>query len=261
MIGNNYIHEIAKDHFEMIDDIAYFVSEKELDYNIEYANELVTGCWIEKNWNKHLNLMDEYIKRIAKRIAEKGGTIVEIGTGPGGGFMPFVLDENINASIIISDLCPTVVKEWKRFFEKEINPKNIKYAVLNTCYMPFKDETIDVVSGNGGFGNIEGDKIKALKEIYRILKQGGMYVIGDIYITKEYIEKIPVNAYNILNERFPDIFIDYYKESIDVGFKKIENITGKTWSNKNDESTLASLCRELGIYLEFSTYTRYCYKD
>ena len=29
----------------------------------------------------------------------------------------------------------------------------------------------------------------------------------------------------------------------------------------NDESVLASLCRELGIYLEFSTYIHYCYNN
>jgi hypothetical protein len=57
------------------------------------------------------------------------------------------------------------------------------------------------------------------------------------------------------------MFMDYYQESIDIGFTKIENNIGKTWNNKNDESVLASLCRELRIYLEFSTYTRCCYKD
>jgi hypothetical protein len=56
------------------------------------------------------------------------------------------------------------------------------------------------------------------------------------------------------------MFMDYYQESIDIGFTKIENTIGRTWNNKNDESVLASLCRELGVNLEFSTYTRYCYK-
>jgi ubiquinone/menaquinone biosynthesis C-methylase UbiE len=198
---------------------------------------------------------------LAQRITAMGGLILELGTGPGGGFMSFVLDNDINADIIISDLSPTVLKEWKRLFDKNLKPANIKYAALNTCDIPFKDESINVVSGYGAFGSIEGDKIKALKEIYRVLIHGGMYVAGDICIDKEYAKTIPIKAYNVLMARFPDILMDYYQESIDAGFTKIENNIGRTWNNKNDESVLASLCRELGIYLEFSTYTRYCYKE
>jgi len=251
---------IANRPFGIIDNIAYFVSEKEPDSNIEWADGLISGNWVEKNWNEHFNLKNDIRVNVAKKISEKGGDILEIGTGPGGGFVTFVLDNDINANIIISDLSPTVVKEWKLFFDKKIKPANVKYAVLDTCDIPFKDETINIVSGYGGFGNIEGNKIKALKEIYRVLKNSGVYIIGDICVNNEYAKTIPVEAYNILKQKFPDIFIDYYQESLDVGFSKIENIIGKTWNNKNDESVLASLCRELGIYLEFSTYIRYCYK-
>lgn len=252
---------IANRSYKMIDGIAYFVSEKEPDDNIEWADGLVSGNWIEKNWNEHFNLKIDSRVNIAKRISVIGGTILEIGAGPGGGIMSFILDVNFNSDIIISDLSPTVVREWKCFLDKEVKPKNIKYAVLNTCDIPFKDNTINIVSAYGGFGNIEGDKNKALKEIYRVLKNGGIYVTGDICITKDFAKTIPDKAFNVISERFPEVFIDYYQESLDVGFTKIENIIGKTWTNENDESVLASLCREMGIHLEFSTYIRYCYKE
>jgi ubiquinone/menaquinone biosynthesis C-methylase UbiE len=198
---------------------------------------------------------------VAKRILSMGGPILETGAGSGGGFMPYIFDEDINADLIISDLCPTVVKEWKKLFDKDIKPLNVKYAALNTCDIPFKDGTINVVSGNGDFGYIVGDKRKALNEIYRVTKHGGMYVTSDICITKEYVKDIPDKAYNVLQKQFPDIFVDFYQESIDAGFSKIENILGNSWSNENDDNDLASLCREMGIHLVFSTYLRYCYKD
>jgi ubiquinone/menaquinone biosynthesis C-methylase UbiE len=254
-------NEIANKSFELIDGIAYFVPEKELDYNVKYSEAIISGNCMEKNWKEHFKHKSEDILNVAKRISSMGGLILEIGTGPGGGFMPYVLDEDVNADLIISDLCPTVVKEWKKLFDKSIKPANIKYAALNTCDLPFKDGTINVVSGNGGFGNIEGDKRKALNEIYRVIKHGGIYVTGDICITNEYVKNIPEKAYNVLKERFPDIFIDFYQETFDAGFSKIENEIGNSWSNENDDSDLASLCRELGIYLVFSTYLRYCYKE
>ncbi|MDR0553627.1 MAG: methyltransferase domain-containing protein, partial [Treponema sp.] len=165
-----------------------------------------------------------------------------------------------NAGIIITDLCPTVVKEWKKFLDKNNNIKNIKYAALNICDIPFKDETCDIISGYGAFINIEGDKFKALKEIYRVIKHGGMFVTDHIYVTKEYVETLPVVAYKTLRERFPSIFMDFYQETLEAGFKEIEETAAGEWSNENDESTLASLCRELGIHLVFSTFFRYCHK-
>jgi len=167
----------------------------------------------------------------------------------------------INADLIISDLCPTVVKEWKKLFDKSIKPINMKYAVLNTCDIPFKDGTINVVSGNGDFGYIVGDKRKALSEIYRVTKHGGMYVTSDVFVTKEFEKNIPGKAYHVLKKQFPDIFVDFYQESINAGFSKIENILENSWSNENDNNTIASLCREMEMHLVFSTYLRYCYKD
>lgn len=255
--------KIANKSFEMRNNIAYFVPEKELEYNLEWAKGLIDGNWVEVNWKRHLSIdiENERIKSIvAKKIISFGGLVMEIGTGPGGGFMPYVLDEDINSKIIISDLSPTVVKEWKRFFDKEIKPKNIYFTALNHCDIPFKDETINVVSSNGGFGNTEGDKYKAIKEIYRIILPGGMFVNGDVWVNPEYAKTMPPKALEIIKEKHPTIFCDFEQECYDVGFKKIETIEGKNWSNKEDESDLATLCRELNTYIVFSTYVRYCYK-
>lgn len=43
---------------------------------------------------------------IGKKIVDHGGLILEIGAGPGGGFMPYVLKANPDAAVIISDLSP-----------------------------------------------------------------------------------------------------------------------------------------------------------
>ena len=254
------INTIANKSFEMINGIAYFVPEKELDYNIEWAKGLVEDKFIEYQWNRRLELKNDTIKNTTKKIASTEGLILEICAGPGGGFMPHILDENINANIIVNDLSPTIVKEWKKTLDKKCNVKNIHYAAFDVCDIPFNDETIDVISGYGGFVNIEGDKIKALKEIYRVIKHGGMFVTDHIFVTNEYSKKLPKKEYNILMERFPTIFMDFYSETLDVGFENIENVFIGEWSNENDESTLASLCRELRINIVFSTYIRYCYK-
>jgi cyclopropane fatty-acyl-phospholipid synthase-like methyltransferase len=101
-----------------MDDIAYFVSKEERDYNTEWAKTIVDGGWIKKNWGRHKSDLAAY-KAIAKKITGHGGLILEIGTGPGGGYMPATLLEDFDANVIISDLSPTVVREWKKLFDRE----------------------------------------------------------------------------------------------------------------------------------------------
>jgi ubiquinone/menaquinone biosynthesis C-methylase UbiE len=223
------------------------------------GEKIVEGNWIKKNWDWHKNNVAARID-IAKRILSHGGLILEIGTGPGGGYMPSIFLENKNANIIISDLSPTVVREWKNLFKKELFPPNVQYAALDNCDLPFENNSIDVISAGGGFGNIEGNKFKALREIYRVLKPGGLYISGDGYVTQENLKSFSNHIQKILLEKRPDIFEDFYDATVTAGFKTIDNTISFGWSTKNDESAVADLARELGIDIIFSGYLRYCVK-
>lgn len=64
---------------------------------------------------------------VGKQIASCDGIILEIGAGPSGGYMPYILKVNSDAAIIISDLSPTVVREWKSLLDKSLDsPNNCK---------------------------------------------------------------------------------------------------------------------------------------
>ena len=255
------IKNIVNKPFTINDNIFYFVSEEDRYPDSDFVKGLKEDGWIEQNWDKHIKYPYAHGVLAAKRINEKGGLILEIGAGPGGGLFPYILNENLNSNIIISDIVPTVLREWKKFLAKTVDTPNIKYVAMDNCDMPFNDCVIDVVSSLGGFGNTEGDKYKALSEIYRILKHGGMYVSDEIFVDKEHANTLSPEALKTIKEQFPDVFTDFYQESIEAGFSRIENIEGKKWSNEDDQSGLADLCRELGVYLVFCSYLRFCYKD
>lgn len=240
--------------------IAYFVPEQERDYNIEWENEIRNGNWIKQNW-ENSRVADPFMDKVGEEIASCNGIILEIGVGPGGGYMPYILKADSDATIIISDLSPTVVSEWKALLDKTIDSPNLYYAVFDFCNMPFKDNSIDIISDGGGIGNCEGDKAKALKEAYRVLKPGGKLITSTGFVTKETLAALPEKAKSVLLEKRPDVFEDLYEDTVLAGFSKIDSIISGCWYTDEDESTIADLARSLGVNLKFTSYIRYCTKE
>lgn len=255
----NLIAKLANRPFET-DEITCFVPKAERDYNAEWAKNIVSEKWVSRNWNDQKNRNNEIYNDVAKRIVDHGGLILETGAGPGGGFMPSILKNNPDAAIIINDLSPTVVREWKRFLDRELDSPNLYYAAFDFCDIPFCDNCIDVVSDGGGIGNAEGSKGKALKEAYRVLKPGGMLVTSTGFVTKETLAALPEKVQNVLIQKRPDVFEDLYEKTVLAGFKKIDSIICGGWDTDDDQSTIADLARSLGVNLKFTSYIRYCVK-
>jgi hypothetical protein len=141
--------------------------------------------------------------------------------------------------------------------------KNASSMAFNMCEMPFKSNSIDVVSSRQAIINIEagtGNHIYALQEAYRVLRINGCLVLCEIMLTTDTISKLTIDQFKLIKEHSPSIFINLANECKNVGFKNIMETVVGAWSNENDESGLADLCRRLGVVLEFEEYLLFCEK-
>lgn len=247
-----------------MEDIALFDSCAEVYPS--WAEEMVRENWFARNWADAKSPYRRVEREAGQRISEAGGIILELGVGPGGGFVPYILQADPGASIIISDLSPTVVREWKKLLDRELDSPNLSYAAFDYCHIPFRDCCIDVVSDRGGIANVInakgelGDKGAALKEAYRVLKPGGMLVTDSGFVTEETLAQLPEHAQKVFLKERPDIFQDLYAQTVLAGFQEIDSVCCGHWYTDDDDSGVADLARSLGVNLKFTGFMRYCRK-
>jgi len=114
-------------------------------------------------------------KQIKEDFSINKGICVEVGTGPG--YLSIELAKITNLEIHALDIDPSAVKIAKRNIKTAHLSEKIKTIQGDVHQMPFSTNFADLIISRGSFIFWE-DKVKALKEIYRILKPGGVAFVG-----------------------------------------------------------------------------------
>lgn len=238
-------------------DIAFYIPDKE--YAPEWAQRMEDQNWVMENWESYKP--NPIVSREVKELAMTEGLILEIGVGPGGGYVPEFLRYNPSARIILSDLSPTVLREWKHFLEGTLGYTHLLYAALNHRHLPFVDGSISVVSDGGGLNNtILGTRQEAVKEIYRVLETGGKLITGLAYISKAEEETLPRELRDRLKDEMPWVFETLYDELTAAGFQQIRTYVTGGWDTTDDESELADLARYYHTNIHLTASLRICTK-
>ncbi|RDU24255.1 class I SAM-dependent methyltransferase [Anaerosacchariphilus polymeriproducens] len=138
---------------------------------------------------------------IAKQIlqyqdVDKNGICLDIGCGPG--YLGMSIVKKTNMKLCLFDLDSEVLK----IAEQTIEEANLNERAY-TCHgnvedMPFRENYFDLVISRGSLFFWE-DKLKAMNEIFRVLKPGGCAYIGGGFGTKE-LKKIITSKMQEIDE-------------------------------------------------------------
>jgi len=119
---------------------------------------------------------------------KEGEVVLDIGSG--GGLDVFLASKKVGpgGKVIGLDMTEQMLRKARQNAEKG-NYSNVEFKSGDAEDIPLEDNSVDLVMSNCVI-NLSPDKEKVYKEIYRILKPGGRFVISDIVTEKELPESI-----------------------------------------------------------------------
>jgi len=197
-----------------IEKIRKFVIEKE-------GKDNLTNRSSDLNWLRIIR----QIKEVNSNI-KKSAKVLDIGCGDG--LNPFLM-KLMRPDLNIVGINPNYCDFWKHF-----KKKGLAFKIGNGLKLKYKDNSFDVVTTFGvmehineeyvrfyGKREFKNEELRFMKEIYRILKPGGLNIISNLpnkYSITEGLTKLLGKRYHI--NRFDEKEINtLIKKS---GFKKVK---------------------------------------
>ena len=107
----------------------------------------------------------------------RGETVLDIGCGAGVDTLVAAIMVGSEGKVTGIDLTSEMLKQARINLERT-SLKNVSFEEGSAEELPFPEKTFDVVISNGVF-NLIPDKMKALREVFRVLKSSGRFLLAD----------------------------------------------------------------------------------
>jgi ubiquinone/menaquinone biosynthesis C-methylase UbiE len=160
---------------------------------------------------------------VAVADIREGEVVLDIGSG--GGLDVFLASNKVGprGKVIGLDMTEQMLKKARENALKG-NYTNVEFKLGDAEDIPMKDNSVDLVMSNCVI-NLAPEKERVYREIYRVLRSGGRFVISDLVTEKELDESIKNNPEKLVACVGGALTEKNYLDAIKkAGFKKIKII-------------------------------------
>ena len=138
--------------------------------------------------NSPLRRLTQPPPRVIERSGVKPGmTILDLGCGSGAFTLPAARVVGEQGKVYALDIQPAMLRQLERRLARQRNHDigNVALKQASAYKLPFADESLDLVMSVAAFHEIP-DKLRALREVMRILKKGGTLALTELILDPDY---------------------------------------------------------------------------
>lgn len=152
---------------------------------------------------------------------KEGEKVLDLGCGRG--------RETLDAAKLVGakgfvwglDITPRMIALAQEYAREE-RVENVEFLLASMNQIPLQNNSLDAVLSNCAINHVE-DKVEVYREIYRVLKYGGRFVVSDIMTEVPLPQAIREDSEAIAECFGGAITLQEYEEAlIQAGFPKIE---------------------------------------
>ena len=170
--------------------VSYFIFLRIIRKIIPSPAPAFMGRILDSDLRRKMQSPEKVIQRSG---IQKGMQVLEVGCGSGA-ITTFVARAVGNkGNVYALDIQPKMLQQLEKKLSQPKNRDitNIKLIESNAYDLPFDDNSLDLVFMITVFGEIP-DRNKALQEIKRVLKPGGILAITEMFLDPDYLLKSTV---------------------------------------------------------------------
>ncbi|CCK77481.1 MAG: bifunctional demethylmenaquinone methyltransferase/2-methoxy-6-polyprenyl-1,4-benzoquinol methylase UbiE [Oleispira antarctica] len=147
------------------------------------------------------DLMSFGVHRLWKRFTidmsgvRPGNKVLDLAGGTGDLTKKFSKIVGPSGKVVLADINSSMLEVGRERLTNEGYVGNIEYVQANAQYLPFEDNTFDIITIAFGLRNVT-DKDEALRSMFRVLKPGGRLLVLEFSQTKNPLLKKAYDLYS-----------------------------------------------------------------